>query len=106
VPYSKPTAPAQAANAQFLPPLLCSTPKMTAEIAAPRLQIGSPQMARADYDRLDSILAICSGTLDGMQKQHATNTSAVGLDQVRSNDSRCKIAIVLVHGMLQGCIEN
>ena len=82
---------------------------MTAEIAAPRLQIGSPQMARADYDRLDSILAIFSGTLacrNGMQKQHAANTSAVGLDQVRSNDSRCKIATVLVNGMLQGCIKN
>jgi hypothetical protein len=36
---------------------------MIAEIAAPRLQIGSPQMARADYNRLDSILAIFSGIL-------------------------------------------
>ncbi len=34
-----------------------------------------------------------------MQKQHATNTSAVGLDQV-STDSRCKLAIVLMNGML------
>jgi len=104
VPYSKPTALAQAANAQFLPPLLCSTPKMIAEIAAPRLQIGSLQMARADYDRLDSSLAIVS--IFHMQEQHATNTSAVGLEQVMSNDSRCKLAIVLMNGMLQRCIIN
>ena len=36
-PYSMPTAPAQAANVQFLPPPLCNPPKSAAESRAPRL---------------------------------------------------------------------
>ena len=37
-PYSTPTAEAQAANDQFLPPLLCSTPKATPAASTPLLR--------------------------------------------------------------------
>ena len=36
--YSNPTALAQAAKAQFRPPVLCKNPKIAADRIAPRLQ--------------------------------------------------------------------